>query len=294
MCKVIAITNQKGGVGKTTTAVNLGVGMARQGKKVLLIDMDPQGSLTLSLGFKKPDELFPTISDVMKNIIDNGELTTVFPAQKNSEGVFLMPANIELSGMEVRLVNEMSREQVLKAYVDTVREHYDFILIDCMPSLGMLTLNALCAADSVIIPTQPEFLSAKGLEQLIGTIGRVRKRMNPALKIDGILLTMVDARTTFARDVSVLIRQNYGRYTTVFRCHIPRSVRAAETSAEGKSIFLHDPNGKVAKAYDDLTKEVLDYGRTQRQKDRADTVRWYILRVILMEISDASSSFALR
>ena len=272
-CKVIAITNQKGGVGKTTTAVNLGVGLARQGKRVLLIDMDPQGSLTLSLGFRKPDELFPTISDVMKNIIDNGELTTAFPAQKTSEGVFLMPANIELSGMEVRLVNEMSREQVLRAYVDTVKEHFDFILIDCMPSLGMLTLNALCAADSVIIPTQPEFLSAKGLEQLIGTIGRVRKRMNPGLKIDGILLTMVDTRTTFARDVSALIRQNYGRYTTVFRSTIPRSVRAAETSAEGQSIFLHDPDGNVAKAYDDLTKEVLDDGKAQRRKDRADAVR---------------------
>ena len=272
-CKVIAITNQKGGVGKTTTAVNLGVGLARQGKRVLLIDMDPQGSLTLSLGFKKPDELFPTISDVMKNIIDNGELTTSFPAQKTSEGVFLMPANIELSGMEVRLVNEMSREQVLRAYVDSIKEHFDYILIDCMPSLGMLTLNALCAADKVMIPTQPEFLSAKGLEQLIGTIGRVRKRMNPGLKIDGILLTMVDTRTTFARDVSALIRQNYGRYTTVFRCHIPRSVRAAETSAEGKSIFLHDPNGKVAKAYEELTKEVLDDGKAQRRKDRADAVR---------------------
>ena len=272
-CKVIAITNQKGGVGKTTTAVNLGVGLARQGKRVLLIDMDPQGSLTLSLGFRKPDELFPTISDVMKNIIDNGELTTAFPAQKTSEGVFLMPANIELSGMEVQLVNEMSRELVLRSYVDSIKEHFDYILIDCMPSLGMLTLNALCAADSVIIPTQPEFLSAKGLEQLIGTIGRVRKRMNPGLKIDGILLTMVDTRTTFARDVSALIRQNYGRYTTVFRCHIPRSVRAAETSAEGKSIFLHDPNGKVAKAYEELTKEVLDDGKAQRRKDRADAFR---------------------
>ena len=272
-CKVIAITNQKGGVGKTTTAVNLGVGLARQGKRVLLIDMDPQGSLTLSLGFRKPDELFPTISDVMKNIIDNGELTTSFPAQKTSEGVFLMPANIELSGMEVQLVNEMSRELVLRSYVDSIKEHFDYILIDCMPSLGMLTLNALCAADKVMIPTQPEFLSAKGLEQLIGTIGRVRKRMNPGLRIDGILLTMVDTRTTFARDVSALIRQNYGRYTTVFRCHIPRSVRAAETSAEGKSIFLHDPNGKVAKAYEELTKEVLDDGKAQRRKDRADAVR---------------------
>ena len=272
-CKVIAITNQKGGVGKTTTAVNLGVGLARQGKKVLIIDMDPQGSLTLSLGYKKPDELFPTISDVMKNIIENGELTTVFPVQKTDEGVFLMPANIELSGMEVQLVNEMSRELVLRSFVDSVKEQFEYILIDCMPSLGMLTLNALCAADSVIIPTQPEFLSAKGLEQLIGTIGRVKKRMNPNLKIDGILLTMVDTRTTFAKEVSVLIRQRYGRYTTVYRCHIPRSVRAAETSAEGKSIFLHDPNGKVAKAYDDLTKEVLDDGRSQRVKDRADAVR---------------------
>lgn len=272
-CKVIAITNQKGGVGKTTTAVNLSVGLARQRKKVLLIDMDPQGSLTLSLGFRKPDDLYPTVSDVMKNIAENGEVAQDFPVQRNDEGVFLMPANIELSGMEVRLVNEMSREQVLRSYVDSVRDQYDFILIDCMPSLGMLTLNALCAADSVIIPTQPEFLSAKGLEQLIGTIGRVKKRMNPELKIDGILLTMVDTRTTFAKDVASLIRRNYGRYTTVFRSTIPRSVRAAETSAEGKSIFLHDPNGKVASAYEKLTKEVLDVGRPQRVKDRADAVR---------------------
>ena len=209
-CKVIAVTNQKGGVGKTTTAVNLGTGLVRQGKKVLLLDLDPQASLTLSLGFKKPDDLCPTVSDVMRNVIETGEITKDFPVLRNSEGVFLMPSNIELSGMEVRLVNEMSREQVLKSYVDSVKDQYDFILIDCMPSLGMLTLNALCAADSVIIPTQPEFLSAKRLEQLIGTICRVRKRMNPGLKIDGILLTMVDTRTTFAREVAALIRRNYG------------------------------------------------------------------------------------
>lgn len=162
---------------------------------------------------------------------------------------------------------------MLKSYVDSVKDQYDFILIDCMPSLGMLTLNALCAADSVIIPTQPEFLSAKGLEQLIGTIGRVRKRMNTVLKIDGILLTMVDTRTTFAREVVALIRRNYGKYTTVFKNVIPRSIRAAETSAEGKSIFLHDPDGKVAAAYGNLTREVLDDGRSQRVKDRADPVR---------------------
>ncbi len=271
--KVIAVTNQKGGVGKTTTAVNLGVGLARQGKKVLLIDMDPQASLTLSLGFRKPDDLYPTVTDVMKDVVKNGEVTQEFPVLENSEGVFLLPANIELSGMEVHLVNEMSRELVLRSYVDSVKDKYEYILIDCMPSLGMLTLNALCDADSVMIPTQPEFLSAKGLEQLIGTIGRVRKRMNPDLRIDGILLTMVDTRTTFAREVSALIRLNYGKYTTVYRSAIPRSVRASETSAEGKSIFLHDPEGKVAKAYNYLTKEVLDSGRSQRVKNRAVAVR---------------------
>ena len=146
-------------------------------------------------------------------------------------------------------------------------------MIDCMPFLGMLTFNALCAADSVIIPTQPEFLSAKGLEQLIGTIGRIKKRMSPSLRIDGILLTMVDSRTLFARDVSDLIRNTYSKHTKVYWSVIPRSVRAAETSAEGKSIFLHDPNGKVAKAYENLAKEVLDDGRAQRVKNRADRVR---------------------
>ena len=166
-CKVIAVTNQKGGVGKTTTTVNLGIGLARHNKKVLLIDMDPQASLTLSLGFRNPDDLYPTTTDIMNNVIEDGEITKEFSVYKSCEGVDLLPADLQLCGLEVQLVNEMSREQVLKTYVDTVKDKYDFILIDCMPSLGMLTFNALCAADSVIIPTQPEFLSAKGLEQLI-------------------------------------------------------------------------------------------------------------------------------
>ncbi|MBQ7820474.1 MAG: ParA family protein, partial [Lachnospiraceae bacterium] len=189
-CKVIAITNQKGGVGKTTTAVNLGAGLSRQGKKVLLIDADPQGSLTISLGIKKPDELSSTLANVMQRIVDDKELSSGFCLLKTEEGMDLMPSNIELSGIEIRLVNEMSRERVLKTYVDTVRENYDYIIIDCMPSLGMMTFNALCAADSVIIPTQPEFLSAKGLEQLLSTINRVRRHINPNLKVDGILITM--------------------------------------------------------------------------------------------------------
>ena len=272
-CKVIAITNQKGGVGKTTTTINLGVGLAQQEKRVLVIDMDPQASLTVCLGNPDPDSLPFTVSNVMKNIMVNGELTEEIPVLQTPESIDLMPASIDLCGIEVALVNEMSREKILKAYVDSVRSRYDYVLIDCMPSLGMLTLNALCAADSVLIPTQPEFLSAKGLEQLIGTISRVKKRMNPNLKIDGILFTMQDSRMVFTREVTDAIRQQYGIHTHIMDTFIPRSVRAAETSAKGKSIFLHDPHGKVALSYENLAKEVLTLGEAQRHQNRSEAVR---------------------
>lgn len=273
-CKVIAIANQKGGVGKTTTAASLGVGLVRQGKKVMLIDADPQGSLSLSLGIEKPDNLETTIANVMEIIVEDKEIEPGFAVVQTKEGIDLMPANIELSGIEVRLVNEMSRERVLKRYVDSKRQDYDFIIIDCMPSLGMMTFNALCSADSVIIPTTPEFLSAKGLEQLLGTINRVRRHINPGLKIDGILITMVDNRTRFGKGLTDLIRQQYGKYPTVFNTVIPRSVRTVECAAEGKSIYLHDKNGKVAEAYRNFTKEVMDNGKErQRVKNSSELVR---------------------
>lgn len=254
---VIAVVNQKGGTGKTTTCENLGVGLAKEGKKVLLVDTDPQGSLTISLGYPRPDELSPTLSDLMIKIMQEEPIKPKEGVLHHEEGVDLIPANIELSGLEVSLVNAMSRETVLKQYLNTIKNEYDYVLLDCMPSLGMLTINSLAAADNVLIPVQAQYLPAKGLEQLLQTINKVQRQINPKLKIEGILLTMVDNRTNYAKDISSLIRETYGSKLKVYKTDIPRSVRAEEISAVGKSIFDHDPNGKVADAYRSLTKEVL-------------------------------------
>lgn len=238
-CRVIAITNQKGGVGKTTTTVNLGVGLAKQGKRVLLIDADPQGSLTISLGERNPDQLSETLSDVMECIINDKSLPENFGLLRSSEGVDLMPANIELSGTEVGLFNVMSREYVLKSYIDSVSKNYDYILIDCMPSLGMMTINALAAADRVIIPSQPSFLSTKGLNQLMHSVAKVKRQINPRLNIDGILLTMVDNRTNNAKAISTALRAAVSDRVRVFDTQIPFSVRAAESAQKGQSIFAY-------------------------------------------------------
>ncbi|MDE6906075.1 MAG: AAA family ATPase [Lachnospiraceae bacterium] len=260
MCKIIAVANQKGGVGKTTTTSNLGIGLAKQGKRVLLIDADAQGSLTASLGFTEPDSLEVTLASIMGELIHDEEVGQMKGILHHEEGIDLMPGNIELSGLEVSLVNVMSRELVLKEYIGMVKEDYDYILIDCMPSLGMLTINAFACADSILIPVQAAYLPVKGLQQLIKTIGRVKRQLNPRLEIEGILLTMVDSRTNYARDISGMLKEAYGSRVRIFSNVIPISVRAAEISAEGVSIYKHDPKGKAASAYQSLTEEVLADG----------------------------------
>ena len=259
MCKVIAVTNQKGGVGKTTTTVNLGIGLARLGKKVLLIDSDPQGSMTASLGFVEPDDITITLATKMMEVINEEETDSFEGILHHAEGVDLVPSNIELSALEVALINVMSRETIMKCYIDTIKKDYDYILIDCMPSLGMMTINALAAADTVLIPVQTAYLSVKGLEQLLTTISKVKRQLNRKLTTEGILMTMVDFRTVYAKDIFFKVHETYGDTVGTFETYIPLSVRAAETSAVGKSIYEHDPEGKIALAYMSLTKEVLEH-----------------------------------
>ena len=260
MGKVLAICNRKGGCGKTMTTVSLGASLAAQGKKVLVIDADSQHSATVSFGVKEPDKLNITLATVISDIIAERDIDPMAGIITHSEGVALLPANNGLAGIEIALAPQIGRETVLRQYIDKVRGLFNYILIDTAPTLDLLAVNALAAADSVIIPVAPKFLDAKGLELLLKSIAQIRRQINPQLAIGGIIFTMVDNRTNFSKEIINVIEEAYGENIRIFKDHIPHSVRAAEASATGKSIFTHDPNGKVAAAYAAFTGEVLNCG----------------------------------
>ena len=256
-CKVIAISNQKGGVAKTTTALNLGAYLNMKGKKVLLIDFDPQGSLTTSLGFRNQDEMETTIKTMLEKTIRKIPFEKTDGIVQNSEGIKLIPSNMELGAFEKGIASLINREKILSEYIKQIRDDYDYIIIDCQPSVEILTINALTAADSVIIPVQTHYLSLKGMTQLLDTIDKIRVVLNPKLKIDGILLTLANMQTKLARSTVDTLRNNYGSVLRVYKTIIPLGIKVAECSIEGKSIFAYDKNCKVAMAYENFSREVL-------------------------------------
>lgn len=266
-CEVIAIANQKGGVGKTTTTFNLGVALAKNGKKVLLIDSDPQADLTTYMGWHNADNIPITVATLMYRSINDIDINPKEAILKHNEGVDLIPSNIGLASMEVNLVNAMSREYTLKNCLSELKVDYDYMLIDCMPSLGMITINALASADKVIIPVQSEFLAAKGMGHLMTTVLKVRKQINPNLTIGGILLTMVDNKTNLSKDIISELRETYGTVFKLFDTYIPKGIKAAESTRMGESVLAYDKNSKVAENYVKFAQEEIQYAREGQTKD---------------------------
>ena len=263
--KVISVANQKGGVGKSTSVYNLGAGLALNGKKVLLIDVDPQGDLTKMLGLRKPHDLQRTLGDAMNEVVLGKQPMEHTEVMQHFEGFDFVPGNRSLSAVEVGLVNVMSRETVLRQYVDSVKGGYDYVLLDCRPSLGMLVINALAASDYVLIPVQADYLAAEDMTELVGTVQQVKRQINPKLKIGGVFLTMAND-TNFRKETVRAVKENFGKQLPVLNTVIPATVRLAEISTADKSIFRHEPGGKAAEAYGSLVKEVLEIGEKQRSR----------------------------
>lgn len=257
MTKIIAVANQKGGVGKTTTTLCLSSAFANQGKNVLMIDSDPQSSLTIAAGFKKPDELENTLAEAIALTVEGKDLIPSDFIRRVDEHLFILPANIILSGVETRLINAMSRETILRQIIHQVKENFDYVLIDCMPSLGILTINTLTACQSVIIPVNPEHLAVKGLELFLDTITRVKKQLNPSLFIEGLLLTKVDRRTNFAKEQIAELEETYSQKgIRIFKTEIPSAIKVVEAAREGISPITRNPSGKVSIAYASFAQEV--------------------------------------
>lgn len=255
--KIISVVNQKGGVGKTTTAVNLAIGLAIENQKVLAIDLDPQGSLSISLGISTPDEVPVTVSSIFELLSEGNEIPDGYGILQHPEGIDFIPSNIGLSVVEINLIHAINRENILKKYLKRFEGVYDYVVIDCSPSLGMLTVNALACSHELVIPIQAQYLSIKGMEQLMNTIHKMKREINEDLKIKGILITMVDLRTNFTKDIIAAVHETYDESIHIFSSMIPFSVRASESSLSGSSMFVYDPKGKVAEAYTNLVKEVL-------------------------------------
>ncbi len=269
-CNVIVIANQKGGVGKTTTTENVGIGLAKEGKKVLLIDFDPQADLSASLGIRNSDNMDHTICEALNGIIQDIPINYDDLIIHHDENVDIIPSNIELADFELKLVSVMSRERILDMTLEPLRKKYDVILIDCPPSLGMLTINALSSADKVLIPVQAQYLPAKGMTKLLGTINKVQHQINPRITVLGVAITLANMQTNLGKSTVDTLRENFGQHINVFDTVIPIGVKAAEATVVGKSVYEHAKDSNVAKAYENLTKEIV---RSQKTKHKSSHER---------------------